>query len=123
MNEAFFCEYVKSGILEIDQHGRIWKIADRVWDRRTRTSSKVQCAPRRAESLRHGYLYMGVNVGGKSLQALAHRVVWWHFKGPIPIGLTINHINGDKTCNDPSNLELATYKELALKICPIRLIQ
>lgn len=42
---------------------------------------------------------------------LAHRVVWFAHKGEIPEGLTINHINGIKTDNRLTNLELMTQKE------------
>lgn len=104
MNEDLFCKYIQEGIFEVDPLGRIWRLIDR--------RTKARCTPRRAEMLCDtGYLHVRVGVGGRYLQAMAHRVVWWHFNGPIPQGLTINHINGDKTCNVPSNLELATYRE------------
>lgn len=48
-------------------------------------------------------------LGGKRRSALAHRLVWRHFNGRIPDGLTVNHRNGVKDDNRPSNLELATY--------------
>ena len=42
---------------------------------------------------------------------MAHRLVWRHFNGPIPEGLTINHKDGRKQNNRPVNLELATPSE------------
>lgn len=51
---------------------------------------------------------------GKRYNCLAHRLVYHHFKGPIPEGLTINHDNGKKHDNRPSNLLLATKSEQTL---------
>jgi len=48
---------------------------------------------------------------GKRIHAEAHRLVWLHFKGEIPPGLTVNHKNGHRAENWPDNLELATYSE------------
>ena len=41
----------------------------------------------------------------------AHRVVWVHLNGPIPPGMTINHRNGIRDDNRPTNLEMATSSE------------
>ena len=41
-------------------------------------------------------------------QLSAHRLIWESIHGPIPDGLQINHINGVKTDNRISNLELVT---------------
>jgi len=42
---------------------------------------------------------------------LVHRLVWEAFNGPIPKGLTINHLDGNRENNHLSNLETATMRE------------
>lgn len=42
---------------------------------------------------------------------MAHRMIWESVYGPIPEGLQINHINGDKTDNRLENLDLVTQSE------------
>lgn len=110
-------ELVKLGQLEIDKEGHIWRIA-RFWKAGENLSGCVvkPTALRRAEFLikSTGYLFVRMQRDGVVTVALAHRLVWYHFNGPIPIGLTINHINGVKTDNHPANLELATHQEQTL---------
>lgn len=48
---------------------------------------------------------------GRPVVQLVHRVMWETFVGPIPEGMQIDHINGDKTDNRLENLELVTCKE------------
>ncbi|HEY8684216.1 MAG TPA: HNH endonuclease [Chloroflexota bacterium] len=52
-------------------------------------------------------------LNGRRHNGLAHRLVWRHFNGPIPDGLTINHRNGVKNDNRPENLEIVTPSENA----------
>lgn len=103
--------------LEIDPDGTIWRVA-----RRRRPDQKRFDVPRkRAEyPTRKGYLQIRVKIDGKILSTGAHRLVWYHFFGEIPPGLTVNHKGqpgsggGDKANkanNHPDNLELATDKE------------
>ena len=40
-----------------------------------------------------------------------HRVVWEEHNGPIPEGMQIDHINGDKQDNRIENLRLATNQQ------------
>jgi hypothetical protein len=104
---------VTRGELEIDTHGQIWRTAARRGGRHgIRT---IPCERRRAEhQTTSGYLQVRVMTDGRRVNALAHRVVWLHFRGPIPSGLTINHRNGNKADNRPENLEVATYSEQVL---------
>ena len=41
----------------------------------------------------------------------AHQIIWMSKNGPIPEGLSIDHINRDKTDNRLTNLRLVTPKE------------
>lgn len=103
---------VKMGELEIDSAGRVWRIAARRWDRWRKATRSIPCERRRAEKTAGaGYLQIRVMLGGHRTHALAHRLVWLHFNGPIPDGITINHKNGIRSDNRPENLELATPAE------------
>ena len=65
-------------------------------------------------------LKLGVGGGGYIRVRLApnprkhmsvHRMVWEAFNGSIPVGLTINHLNGTKADNRLSNLEVCSRSE------------
>ena len=53
--------------------------------------------------------YGSVGIGGKTY--LAHRVAYERFVGPIPEGLTINHLCGVKRCVNPAHLECVTLAD------------
>lgn len=111
--EALVYQLVKTGELEIDSQGRIWRVKKRTADRWTGGTKVTPCKRVRAEiqAEDNGYLQVRAMIDGKRHYAAAARLVWMHFKGPIPQGLTVNHRDGVKPNNRPKNLELATYSE------------
>lgn len=111
-NEAYAA--IEMGELEIDSEGRIWRVAARRYDRWAGTTRSIPCARRRAENPTGEYLQVRVMIDGRRIHALAQRMVWRHFFGPVPDGKTINHKNGDKLDNRPENLEPATDSEQQL---------
>ena len=109
-NEVY--KAVISGELEVDPDGTVWRVQARRADRWTGMTRAIPCRRRRAENvLTTGYLMVRVMFNGKRWHAMAHRLVYLHFYGPIPAGLTINHKNGAKGDNRPENLDLATPRE------------
>ena len=103
---------IAEGEMEIDAEGRIWRVKKRTADRWTRGTKVTPCKRVRAEMQNdQGYLQVRAMIDGKRHYASAARLVWLHFNGPIPQGMTVNHRNGKKPNNRPSNLELATYSE------------
>ena len=41
----------------------------------------------------------------------AHRAMWKHLRGPIPPGMTIDHLCLTRRCVNPAHLEVVTYSE------------
>lgn len=105
---------VLAGELEIDAEGRIWRVAKRGWDRWRHETVTRPCQRVRAENDVGPYLMIRAMRNGRRFCTGAHRLVYRHFKGPIPPGLTVNHNNGKKKDNRPGNLLLATYSEQVL---------
>lgn len=104
-NRAMQCalEMLQDGRLSIDDEGRIWR------HKAFRAGRWVDITPRRAENVGgKGYFRLSLQIDGKLCSVMAHRVIWTHFKGPIPTGLQINHKDLDKTNNRVDNLEVVT---------------
>ena len=107
-------EAVIRGELKITPNGEIWRIGKRGADRWNGGVRTNQCRATRAEKLLPtGYLMIRAMVNGTRWNGLAHRLVWFHQNGQIPMGLVINHKNGIKTDNRPDNLEVVTRSENA----------
>lgn len=97
-NETILYEVVLTGEWQIDDKGYIWKKRGTEWVRAEHRTPQ-------------GYLQVRKMSNGIRLHTGAHRLVWVHFFGAIPEGLTINHKNGIKADNRPDNLEVMTYSE------------
>jgi hypothetical protein len=78
-------------VFEIDAEGHVWRRARR----------GIRRAEHRTPA---GYLQVRWMTGGVRYYAGAHRLVWQHFNGDIPLGHEINHDNGLKDDNRPRNL-------------------
>jgi hypothetical protein len=63
---------------------------------------------------RGGYHVVNVTVGGEHKTLLAHKLIAEAFLGPRPDGLVINHLDGSKANNAPSNLEYCSSRENTL---------
>lgn len=55
-----------------------------------------------------GYAQIGLRLNGVDSWKLVHHLVFEAFVGPIPDGMEINHIDGNKDNNTVGNLELTT---------------
>ena len=58
-----------------------------------------------------GYKQVGLYANKKVKYLLVHRLMWEAFKGPIPEGMTVDHIDGDYTNNTIENLQLLSHAD------------
>jgi hypothetical protein len=87
---------VYSGYFSIKDDGTIWR------------------KDKRAERLlRTGYLQIRVLYNGIRYHSCSHRIIYRWFKGKIPINYEVNHIDGVKSNNNPSNLEVCSRSDNA----------
>lgn len=56
-----------------------------------------------------GYQQIGLRLNRKRYNVYIHRLVWKTFKGDIPNGHEINHIDHNKYNNNLNNLELVSH--------------
>ena len=98
------------GVLRIRSDGTIWKVGKRVGK-----SIKVKKRKKPILATASGqYLTLQIPLWGKNRTVQAHRVVYRWFHGKIPKGYYINHKDGNKHNNHPSNLEAVTPSENTL---------
>lgn len=90
------------GVLSVDKLGRIWRHQD--------GATPIEAA--RADTGRHlagSYRKLQFTWEGQRHAVLAHRVVWMvATRSLIPAGLEINHRDGDRENNRPTNLEVVS---------------
>ena len=101
-NESLFLSLIKEGFFEIDENGYIWK----TYDGRSKGNKSKNI--RRAEFIDdRGYLVIFISINKKRYFCKAHRLVYAYFKNELVGDKEINHIDGNKTNNNISNLELS----------------
>lgn len=62
-----------------------------------------------------GYLKYHLTQPLGTYNVFVHRVVWRYFKGDIPEGLTIDHIDGNMQNNQINNLQLLSPEDNVIK--------
>lgn len=81
----------------INEKGQVWS---------EKTNKYLKTRPDR-----RGYITTQMWFDNKKQHALVHRLVWAYHFGKVPDGLEINHIDGNRSNNDISNLEVCTSSE------------
>lgn len=74
---------------------------------RDKSAKEGSCAIWRGHLSPAGYGRISVN----NQRQLAHRVAWELTNGPIPQGMTVDHICGRRSCVNPDHLRLATIRQ------------
>jgi hypothetical protein len=62
-----------------------------------------------------GYGHISDDRGGRRGMRLVHRVVYEALVGPIPEGLTLDHLCRTPACANPAHLEPVTHRENCLR--------
>ena len=88
------------------------RVIDRIFDG-INTRSKKKCWEWNLSIGTHGYGQIGWYFSGKSAGTTAHRVAWVAVNGPIPEGMTIDHLCRNRKCVNPNHLQLLTNEENA----------
>lgn len=76
-------------------------------------NAKTPCWKIRIPAIKYGYTNYHLCKNGVRRYHRAHKMVWEAFRGPIPKGKELNHIDSDRANPALSNLELMTRSENA----------
>lgn len=89
----------------------VYEVSDTGLVRRCDRYHMEQRPPLRPAANHHGYLAVCLTRESKGRTVFVHKLVCEAFHGPRPAGMTINHRNGVKTDNRPSNLEYTAHED------------
>jgi hypothetical protein len=67
--------------------------------------------PLKQKTKHNGYMEVALHIGGKQISRYVHRLVCSAFYGDIPKKMVVNHLDGNKSNNNLSNLEVTTQSE------------
>lgn len=100
---AVAVQLVRQGVLEVDSDGQI--------RRRKRADgaggfSELRYPLRLRNVSKDGYLTMTVDLGDKRCTVFQHHLVYVCSHGPLPPGARVEHVDGNKLNNHPSNLRV-----------------
>lgn len=98
-----------AGVIKNNPNGNMRKVGGKTLSQKTKKNKYKEVA-----------LYLEPQLG-KSMYV--HRLVYMAFKGEIQNGMHINHIDGDKSNNNISNLELVTPSENTIHACNLGLMK
>lgn len=96
-NDKFFLNLVKTGKLKVFKNGKV-----------INTKSKNELGTCTQDYMRIGY-WDAIHALTRTM--VVHRLVWLVFRGKIPKGYVINHIDGNKRNNKLTNLEMITHAQ------------
>lgn len=89
------------------------RVIDRIFDR-VEVKGSGECWPWKLSLGSHGYSQASWSIGGgRNAVTTAHRVAWMAAMGPIPEGLTIDHLCRNHPCCNPAHLRLLSNVENA----------
>lgn len=94
----------------VDLGGNLYKINKNGQIYKRKGKGFIKCHPDK-----DGYLKVTVCVNNKTYNEFLHCVLWRAFKGPIPDGMTVDHIDGNKLNNNLDNYQLLSAIDNVIK--------
>ena len=97
------------GLLEIRADGTVWQAAKLRLHRELRECSIVACVPKRADKPARStkaYMQVCLMVAHAFICAFTHRLVYRKFKGIVPSGYSVHHVDENHLNNRPENLQM-----------------
>jgi hypothetical protein len=103
-----YCRAIRRGLPRKFQHGPVVQ----------RIKNKVKvletgCWIFTGSLMKKGYGHISADGGARRV----HRVMWENEFGPVPDGLELDHLCGQRACCNPQHLEAVTHTENIRRAC------